>query len=164
MAGKPNRRKSFYIERKFQNRFILSYVEIIVLSVIVSILVSILYTFFSSEFGDNQYRVIFLKVVNGEQMLIKPLSIVFPIVALSSLLTIIVSIITALLYSHKIAGPIYRLKKSSEDFLAGKKNVSFKIREKDEFQELSQAMQKISEKYHILEKELEEYKAKHPEK
>jgi|YNPMSStandDraft_2_1061718.scaffolds.fasta_scaffold00088_13 sensor histidine kinase YesM len=154
----PNRRKKFYIDKKFQNRFILSYFEIIFFSIILSISITISYTFLTTEFGENKYSVLFQKIVNGKPELISPLSIVLPIIMASSLITLIVSFVNALFYSHKMAGPIYRLKKSCQELIEGKKNVSFKVRKDDEFHELSELLQKVAEKYYELEKEVEELK------
>ncbi|MCX8058136.1 MAG: hypothetical protein N3A58_01825 [Spirochaetes bacterium] len=160
MEKKPNRRKKFYIDKKFQNRFILSYFEIISFSVLLSITITILYTFFTTEFGENKYSVLFQKIVKGKAELISPISLVLPIVLISSIITLAISFVNALFYSHKMAGPIYRLKKSCQELLEGKKNVSFKVRKDDEFQELSELLQKVSEKYYQLEEELEKYRKK----
>lgn len=158
MEKKINRRKKFYIDKKFQNRFILSYFEIILFSVFLSITITILYTFFTTEFGENKYSVLFQKIVKGKAELITPISLVLPIVIISSLITLIISFVNALFYSHKMAGPIYRLKKSCQELLEGKKNVSFKIRKDDEFQDLSELLQKVAQKYYELEEELQKYK------
>ncbi len=164
MKKKYKKRTKFYIDKKFQNRFILSYIEIIMLSIILTIILSLTYTYFSTSFGSNSYSILYMKIVDGKEKIIEPINIVLPIILLSSLITVIISIILSLLYSHKIAGPVYRLKTSSKDLLRGKKNISFKVRKKDEFQDLSKYMQEWSELYYkqqeIIEKLENELKNK----
>ena len=51
--------------------------------------------------------------------------------------------IISLIYSHSIAGPIYRLKKAIEALLEGKEISHIKLRPGDEFQDLADSLEKL---------------------
>jgi nitrogen fixation/metabolism regulation signal transduction histidine kinase len=51
--------------------------------------------------------------------------------------------IMSLIYSHRIAGPIYRLKNSIEALQEGKEIDCIKLRPSDEFQDLADSMEKL---------------------
>jgi HAMP domain-containing protein len=51
--------------------------------------------------------------------------------------------IVSLIYSHRIAGPIYRLKKSIEALQEGKEIGCIKLRPADEFQDLADSLEKL---------------------
>ena len=51
--------------------------------------------------------------------------------------------IISLIYSHRIAGPIYRLKKAIEALQEGKKISYIKLRPGDEFQDLADSLEKL---------------------
>lgn len=51
--------------------------------------------------------------------------------------------IISLIYSHRIAGPVYRLTKAIETLQAGKESGSIKLRPADEFQELADSLEKL---------------------
>ena len=99
-----------------------------------------------------------MKVVNGKTELISLFRDLFPILLISGLITTGIGIILALLYSHKIAGPIYRFKKSTKELLEGKYNVSFRVRSYDQFQELSQLLEQWKNEYLRLKENCEKKK------
>ena len=51
----------------------------------------------------------------------------------------------SLIYSHRIAGPIHRLKKAIEAFQEGRDIGSIKVRPSDEFQDLADSLEKLRE-------------------
>ena len=51
--------------------------------------------------------------------------------------------IVSLIYSHRIAGPIYRLKKAIEALQDGKEIGYIKVRPGDEFQDLADSLEKL---------------------
>jgi hypothetical protein len=51
--------------------------------------------------------------------------------------------IISLIYSHRIAGPIYRIKKSIEALQEGKEIGCIKLRPADEFQDLADVLEKL---------------------
>lgn len=71
-----------------------------------------------------------------------------PIVAVSIIYIIIIAVF-GLFISHKMAGPVYRIKRTLEEATAGKidiKTLRFRLRKKDELQDLVAALNKFLEK------------------
>ncbi|MBU3933981.1 MAG: hypothetical protein KKH11_04880, partial [Candidatus Omnitrophica bacterium] len=73
----------------------------------------------------------------------------FPVMAQTLIIVTVFSalsvIILTLFTSHKIAGPLYRLKKEIELFREGNLNLNFKIREKDQLQALANALSDLAD-------------------
>lgn len=65
------------------------------------------------------------------------------VIALVVLGATAVNFMIALLVSHKIAGPVYRLKKSMEQVSAGDLSLLIKLREGDELQELKDSFNEM---------------------
>ncbi len=63
--------------------------------------------------------------------------IIYPIIIVASIMITIFTIIYGLIYSHKISGPIYRVKRTIESLTKGIFNFKIQFRKKDKFQDLS---------------------------
>lgn len=157
---KKNKRKIKFIDKEFQSKFILSYIEIITISVGLSLIITALYAYFTTSPSFNNFKVIYIKVVNGKQQIVSLFRIIFPIILISGLITSIIGVFTGLIYSHKIAGPIYRFKKNLKTLLENKndKYINFQVRKNDEFKELSELLHNFYQKYEKLEEEIENLK------
>ncbi|MDD4203395.1 MAG: methyl-accepting chemotaxis protein [Candidatus Omnitrophica bacterium] len=63
-------------------------------------------------------------------------------------------IIAGIVLSHRIAGPIYRLKQDLEAVKQGKYSLRIQLRKKDEFQDLAKAINTVIEELDSKDKEL----------
>jgi methyl-accepting chemotaxis protein len=136
---KKFRRKRYLINKSVQPR----YMTMIVLIV----------TFFSVLTGWVIYLttwVAIIEKIQGEPNLNQILSEIATLITLRSLFVIlagvVVSMIIALLISHRIAGPMFRLKKTLEEIGKGIIPKKVTLRKKDEFKELSDALNSVIEK------------------
>ncbi|HOJ49216.1 MAG TPA: ankyrin repeat domain-containing protein [Spirochaetota bacterium] len=66
-----------------------------------------------------------------------------PVVALSVILFIVIAAILAVFYSHKLAGPVYRIEKSILKIINGAHNFRVTLRKKDEFKNLADTFNKL---------------------
>jgi signal transduction histidine kinase len=66
-----------------------------------------------------------------------------------SIPVIFVIVIGSIIFTHRIAGPLYRLEKTLDDLIAGKDVDIIRLRKKDEFQGLTQ---KLNEFIRIIKK------------
>jgi signal transduction histidine kinase len=66
-----------------------------------------------------------------------------------SIPVIFVIVIGSIIFTHRIAGPLYRLEKTLDDLIAGKDVDIIRLRKKDEFQGLTQ---KLNELIRIIKK------------
>lgn len=73
----------------------------------------------------------------------------WPPLVLVSILYLVLIAVFGLFISHKMAGPVYRIKKTLEEASNGKvdlKSLIFKLRKKDELQDLVDSLNKFLEK------------------
>ncbi|TGK08862.1 hypothetical protein EHO60_12545 [Leptospira fletcheri] len=70
-------------------------------------------------------------------------TIQFKGILLFSLLYLFMSAIFVIVYSHRMAGPIYNIKKNLRALLAGEEVEKIRLRQGDEFQELADLLNKI---------------------
>lgn len=135
---KKERRKQYLIERKFQLYFILDFLKILVGFLLIVGAVFIILYYFKYQHGDSVFNEYLLEVKKGKPIrVINPFEIISPVIAISVLITITFTIIYGIFYSHKIAGPIYRFKKTLDTMSKGKLNFHVKLREKDKFKEMA---------------------------
>lgn len=67
-------------------------------------------------------------------------------VGIMLVLVLVFAFITGVLYLHRIAGPIYRIEKTIRDMAEGKKVEPIRLRKKDFFKSLAEALNKLIEK------------------
>lgn len=127
----PDRRKNYYIKKKFQRDFILKFLILVVAGVFIS--GAIIYLLsrgtLTTTFDNSR-----LAIRNTADYML-------PVVLLSSAAVMIIigfaAIIMTLFISHKIAGPLYRIGKDVDELAGGNLNVRFVLRGGDEIKELA---------------------------
>ena len=133
-----DRRKHYFINKKFQLAFILKFCAIVIIGSFISI--GLIYAIskgtVTTSFENSRL------VIKSTSDFILPgvLMISAVIVLCASIATVFVTLYT----SHKIAGPLYRLEKDIEEVTAGNLNKTFHLREQDEIQALSLSLEKMS--------------------
>ena len=132
-----NKRRQYFIDKSFQTKFILKFCLIVILT---SLLITVLIFFFSKDSTTTAIENTKVVVKRTSDFILPLLAGVVLIVSVfSSIVVIIVTLFT----SHKIAGPLYRLRKEIEAFSQGDFNRDFKIRSSDQLKELSQSLQNM---------------------
>jgi len=123
-----NRRRHYFIDRQFQSRFIIKFcLLIIITSLLTGILIYI--------FNRNSTTVAFdnLKVVvKSTSDFILP--IMLQILVIITFLIGVATIVTSLLTSHKLVGPIYRFKLGIDQMKTGDLSTPFNVRTGDQLQ------------------------------
>ncbi len=123
-----NRRRNYFIDKSFQTKFIVKFCLLITAT---SLLTGILIYWFNRQSTTVAFEN--LKVI------VKPTSdfllpIILQILVVVTLLVGLATIAVALFTSHKIAGPLYRLKMGIEKVKNGDLSTSFTIRTNDQLQ------------------------------
>jgi len=132
-----NKRRQYFIDKGFQIKFILKFCLIVILA---SFLITILIFLFSKDSTTTTIENTKVIVKRTSDFILPLLvGVVLIVSVFSSLIVIIVTLFT----SHKIAGPLYRLRKEIEAFSQGDFNRDFKIRSSDQLKELSQSLQNM---------------------
>lgn len=132
------KRKKYFIEKDFQSRFILKFCLIVIIS---TITVGLLLFFFSR--GSTTVAIENTKIVaknTADFMLPLILSTLIIVTVFSAFSVGLLS----LLYSHKIAGPLYRLNKEIAKFGEGNLSVNFTIRSGDQLKELASSLENMA--------------------
>lgn len=143
MSNRPfKRRRKYLIDRKFQLKYA------------VSILIFILITFFI--FTVIFYQVGFLPLleklrnVYPETRLFIILRGVYKNLIISFLLLLVVALGFAIFKSHKIAGPLFRLKYHIRQMSSGDFSTRVKLRKKDELKILADELNLLSQNIGLL--------------
>jgi hypothetical protein len=88
---------------------------------------------------ENYIDFDFQKVTSG----IKRFELVLPPVIINNLLLMVIIIVVGIFYSHRIAGPIYRLEQDIARVLSGERNVQVKLRQKDKLKPLAEQVNRL---------------------
>lgn len=72
--------------------------------------------------------------------------IVYPVLLSAGVGLLIITGITMLFYSHRIAGPVYKIKKNLDEMGQDNIGLDIKLRKWDEFKELAESLNKVKRK------------------
>ena len=134
-----NRRKNYFIKKKFQRNFILKFCALILAGSIIS--GAILYALSSATVTTT--------FENSRLTIKSTADYILPMVLFSSIFVVIVvgiaTIFITLFTSHKIAGPLYRLEKDVGEVGLGNLNTKFNLRIGDEIKPLAISLAKMTQ-------------------
>lgn len=153
-----NKRKNYFIEKDFQARFVLKFCLLVVLAGIIT--TGILYFV-----GKKSTTV---AIVDSRVIVHSTANFLLPILIQTVLAVLIIlglaTIIITLLFSHKIAGPLFRFKKSIEAVTSGDLSTNFNLRNDDQLQGLSSQVNsmidKTREQINLIKTDMANLKAK----
>ncbi len=139
-----NQRKNYFIDKSFQSKFILKFCIIVVIA---SLLIGGLLLFLAR----NSTTV----AIENTRVTVKTTAdFIFPFIAQTLIVvTLFCAISVALLtlfVSHRIAGPLYRLRKEIEKLSEGDLTANFQIRTTDQLKNLSVSLTHLS--YYLKDK------------
>lgn len=136
MEKKNYKRSIYLINKKFQFKYVfiilfIMFTAIFTISFVTFYVIwtNVINEFFFIQDASKKLGDIYLKTT---ELLIIPLLI----------LAFVFSII-GILYSHKIAGPLYRVQKICEEIGKGNLNINVKFRKGDEFHEVADSLNKV---------------------
>jgi len=134
MDDKRNRRRNYYIDKKFQAKFILKFCSLILIGSVISGL--IVYAMSRSTVTTT--------FENSRLTIKSTADFILPAVLLSGAVVIVLiglaTIIMTLFVSHKIAGPLYRMNKDVQEVASGNLKTAFRLRVGDEIRPLAASL------------------------
>jgi len=137
------KRKTYFVKKSFQFRFILKFCLVILAGVAISTGIFFLFSSgtLTSSFQDSR-------------LVIKKTSIaILPIVLYTNLITLglitVAAIIVTLLVSHKLAGPLFRFEKDLEEIGRGNLAKRIRLRKQDQLKDFAESMNKMTDSLHI---------------
>lgn len=139
-----NRRRHFIVEGNFQARFILRFILVVVGATLLSTGAILGLFYFKYQYGGADLENIIIMVSPEGQTDVTGLFqiVLVPLIA-ANLLVLCIVIPYSLLYSHKVAGPIYRLEQSMDLLLNGDMDFMITLRKHDEFKYLADKMNQL---------------------
>lgn len=134
-----NQRKRFFIEGNFQTRFILRFVLVIVGSTLFSTGAILGYFYFRYNQGVDLDNLITV-TPQGTKNAAEVFEVILTPFLAANLIVLAIVVPISVFYSHKIAGPIYRLEHSLDLLLSGEMDFMISFRKNDEFKYIAHKM------------------------
>lgn len=128
-----NKRKVYFIEKKFQSCFILKFCSLVAFGGLLTIGLLYLFSLRSTTVSIVDSRV----VVHSTADFILP--VLIQTVVIVMILVGLATIAVTLFFSHKIAGPLYHFKKAMQALEGGDFSQDFRIRQLDQLQDVADA-------------------------
>jgi HAMP domain-containing protein len=129
--GSSERRRNYFIEKSFQVRFILKFCILVVCGGLLTIT-----ALYIMGMGSTT-----VSIVNSRVVVKSTSDFLLPVLIQTFLVVMVLvgaaTILVTLFVSHKIAGPLYRLKKAMEQLSDGDFKAEMKLRQKDQLKELA---------------------------
>lgn len=127
----PNRRRQYFVDKKFQTAFIVKFASLVVIATAVS--GAIVY-FMAKSTVTTSFE-------NSRLVIKSTADFILPSVLLSGAIAIVsiglATILIATIASHRIAGPVYRLGKDIKEVSTGNLQIRFGLRKNDEMKSLA---------------------------
>lgn len=134
MVGLKNHRRVYFIEKKFQVSFILKFCALVIIG---ALLTSALMYFLSQKSTTVVFEHSRALVKSTADFL---LPLLLQTIVATSLIVATATIALTLFISHKIAGPLYRLKKELSTIEVGNLTSDFSLRDGDQLQDVAKSM------------------------
>jgi len=168
------KRKNYVIDKRFQFRFIATFLLYILISLSLFSMGIFVFYWISYMMGDNivsEFIVIYKQVpvlddagnvkydknnkpltTTEPQPPLNPVQLILPPILINNLIIVIIISILGIFYSHKIAGPAYRIGTDISRVLDGEKGVVIKLRRNDKLHDLAAKVNQLIEDYYKLHK------------
>lgn len=134
-----NRRKQYFINRKFQSDFIIKFCILVIAGSFIS---GVIIYFMSKSTVTTVFE-------NSRLTIKSTADFILPAVLLSSCAVIVLiglaAVWVTVFTSHRIAGPLYRIEKDTEEVAGGNLNKKFDLRNTDELKLLAQSFNKMTD-------------------
>lgn len=133
-----NQRRNYYIKQRFQRSFIIQFCFLIGIG-------CVLFTVFLYFYSRSTLTTAF---INSRLQVMSTSDFLMPAFGMSAIfVTALVTLAAGarlLIFSHRIAGPLYRLEKSAETIGTGNLSLRVRLRSQDQLQDLAQAMDEMA--------------------
>jgi len=135
----PNRRKTYFIKKSFQRNFIIKFCILVIIGAVLS--GSLIYVFSSATVTTT--------FENCRLQIKSTADFILPAVLLSGAVVVtligLASVAVTLFTSHRIAGPLYRIKEDLKQLAGGNLKIKFNLRQTDEIQVLAEGLDKMTQ-------------------
>jgi methyl-accepting chemotaxis protein len=162
------KRTTYVVDKKFQFRFVAIFLVVIIVSLVIFSAGVVAFYWVRYMTGDNVFSEFItiskqvpeldaagntIKDSSGNIVMTTKtfppgnrLEVVVPPILVNNLIIMIIISIIGVLYSHRIAGPVYRMEKEIGRVLDGEKGVRVTLRKKDKLKNLAEKLNALIEK------------------
>ncbi|MCK5243258.1 HAMP domain-containing protein [bacterium] len=143
-ANRSNRRRQFIVAKGFQHRIIWHFIGVVIISILFSHAISLGYLKLR-EITQSSGRDFIYLAGNAQETLAfsSLLDVLWLPLLISALVGILIIVIFGLLYSHRIAGPLFNLKRNMRQVGEGDLNACMQIRKNDELHDVEVAFNQM---------------------
>lgn len=140
MTRNIKKRSSLFVKKDFQKRFIFKIILVLFIITIIPILLYLLFTLFTNWGGNKFSEMIILYTYQllRTRFLVLTGSLLF------------LFFVLALILSKQIAGPVFRIENELDRLVDGDFSRPVKLRENDEFQEIADKLNELSNNFKVL--------------
>lgn len=153
-----SKRWRYYIDKRFQNQFMVRFALVIVLVALATL--AVLWVLRENQYdflpGDGVLFSMELQrtpqpdgtIVEGyiPKKPYNALDLFWKPIIFISILDLVIIVVFSLFYSHSMAGPIHNIKSSLADLAKGGEPKPIRIRKSDQFQDLAELLNEVIEK------------------
>jgi len=132
-----NRRRKYFLPRSPQPKLLLGIAFLIL--ILVAIAGGLFYVLANKELSIEYYK--------AHSTLRYVMQNLLPWLLVVNLLAILVTLFLAIFYTHKIAGPVYRMQKDLRKIAQGKLTLQIKTRKKDQLKELESEINRMTNEF-----------------
>ncbi|MBI3396012.1 MAG: methyl-accepting chemotaxis protein [Spirochaetia bacterium] len=159
---KHSTRWRYYIDKQFQNQFIVRFSLVIILVALFTLGTVLLlrenaYQIVPGNFGvvigTDAHKVISCRTPEGTTLdlpipkkYFNAFELYAPAIVFISAVNLVLIVVFSLFYSHSMAGPIHNIKNVLEELAAGGKARPIRVRKGDQFQDLVDLLNEVIEK------------------
>ncbi len=126
------KRKMHIVDRRFQYRTVAMFLVLVILAVGLFVAGAAIVFWVFSSLGGSAAEAGALRI-----------SQLLPVLLLEALIVMVLLAVFGVLYSHRIAGPVYRMECDIERVLCGEQNVEIRLRRFDQFQNLARKVNRL---------------------
>lgn len=142
-----HKRTCYWIQPEFQIRMIRQWAILVFMAITATQAVTMTLIWYQDRQLPGQLLYVSEKVEAGP-MIVDPVKIhraelFLPAMALSLSLGFFMTLIAGVVFSHRLAGPIYRIRQTIKDYKDGKSVKPIVLRKNDEFKDLAEDLNQI---------------------
>ncbi|MBI4055317.1 MAG: hypothetical protein HY402_04200 [Elusimicrobia bacterium] len=136
------RRRKYWILPDFQGRMIRRWVGLVFLAIVFTNLVTLGFVWYQ----DLQTRGSFFYVsheLGTDPIIVPRWEIILPSLLVALGIGFLLTVLAGIFYSHRLAGPLYRIHTALQEFAAGKSPGPIQLRKNDELKELAEDINRL---------------------
>ena len=157
MAKKKFKRSQYIVDPEFQYSLIRKIAILAVLMIVMSLSVLVIFYYM---YGDVQLELIQpspfdmtedVNIIAEEKTL---LDLLWPVMAACLVVTLGITFFFGMFISHRMAGPVFRMQRTLKEISEGDLRGNIRLRDKDDFKELSEQINNVKTSYSVKFREL----------